>query len=64
MMLDRKRSYGKVTGHEKAHYEQDGKLYDAAGRELNDGLEHGNVPRQRDGENTLASSTLHARKRG
>lgn len=45
MQLDRKRPYGEVYGDHPARFEQDGKLFNAAGQEIEvtrvkDGYEH------------------------
>lgn len=46
MPLDKTRTYAQVYNHEKAHFEQDGKLFDVGGNDL-EPLETPPVPEKR-----------------
>jgi hypothetical protein len=70
MMLDKKRPYGIITGHDHAKYEQDGVLYKPDGTPIlpkntltlkgtKNGMELGNKQRQRSGENPVGTRAIH-----
>jgi hypothetical protein len=62
-MLDKTKPFGVITGHSKARYEQDGKLFNHHGHELEnkDGMDRSNEQRKRGRKMPMGSGEVHAR---